>query len=80
MRTLAVRWGDQVPNLLLGELRPPGWVDLKAMTVRVHAQPDEFNHSCDGPLEHLRNGLIVEDGPGEFGVLARAEAEEGDVT
>ena len=49
------------------------------MTVRAHAQPDEFNHGGDGPLEHPRNGLVVEHGPGEVGVLARAEAEEGDV-
>ena len=50
------------------------------MTVRAHAQPDEFNHSFYGSLEHPRNGLIVNYGPGEVGVLARAEVEEGDVT
>ena len=49
------------------------------MTVRAHAQPNKFNHSGDGSLENLRNGLIVEDGFGEVRVLARAEAEEGDV-
>jgi hypothetical protein len=49
------------------------------MIVRAHAQPDKFNHGCDGSLEHPRNGLVVENGPGEVGVLARAEAEEGDV-
>ena len=49
------------------------------MTVRSHAQPNKFNHSGDGSLENLRNGLIVEDGPGEVGLLARAEAQEGDV-
>ena len=50
------------------------------MTVRAHAQPNKFNHSGDGSLENLRNGLIVEDGFGEVRVLARAEAEESDVT
>ena len=49
------------------------------MTVRSHAQPNKFNHSGDGSLENLRNGLIVEDGFGEVRVLARAEVEEGDV-
>ena len=49
------------------------------MTVRSHAQPNKFNHSGDGSLENLRNGLIVEDRFGEVGVLARAEAEESDV-
>ena len=49
------------------------------MTVRSHAQPNKFNHSGDGSLENLRNGLIVEDWFGEVRVLARAEAEEGDV-
>ena len=49
------------------------------MTVRSHAQPNKFNHSGDGSLENLRNGLIVEDGFGEVRVLARAEAEESDV-
>ena len=49
------------------------------MTVRAHAQPNKFNHSGDGSLENLRNGLIVEDGFGEVRVLARAEAEESDV-
>ena len=49
------------------------------MTVRAHAQPYKFNHSGDGSLENLRNGLIVEDGPREVRVLARAEAEESDV-
>ena len=65
--------------MLLGELRPPQWVDRKSVTVRAHGQPDKINDSGDGPSEHLRNGLIVEDGPGEVGVLARAEAQEGDV-
>jgi len=49
------------------------------MTVRAHAQPDQFNDGGNGSLEHLRNGLIVEDGFGEVRVLARAEAEESDV-
>jgi len=65
--------------MLLGELRSPQWVDSKSVTVRAHGQPDKINDSGDGPSEHLRNGLIVEDGPGEVGVLARAEAQEGDV-
>ena len=49
------------------------------MTVRAHAQPNKFNHSGDGSLENLRNGLIVEDGAVEVRVLARAEPEESDV-
>ena len=49
------------------------------MTVRAHAQPNKFNHSGDGSLENLRNGLIVEDGFGEVRVLAGAKAEESDV-
>ena len=49
------------------------------MTVCAHGHPYKFNHSGDGSLEHLRNGLIVEDGFGEVRVLARAEAQEGDV-
>ena len=65
--------------MLLGELRSPQWVDSKSVTVHAHGQPDEFNDSGDGPSEHLRNGLIVEDGFGEVRVLARAEAEESDV-
>ena len=65
--------------MLLGELRSPQWVDRKSVTVRAHGQPDKINDSGDGPSEHLRNGLIVEDGPGEVRVLARAEAQEGDV-
>ena len=65
--------------MLLGELRSPQWVDRKSVTVRAHGQPDEINDRCDGPSEHLRNGLIVEDGPVEVGLLARAEAEESDV-
>jgi len=73
------RRGDQVAHLLLGELRPPQQLDLEPVTVRAHAQPDELHHGGDGPLEHPRNCLIVEDGPGEVGVLARAEAQEGDV-
>ena len=65
--------------MLLGELRSPQWVDRKSVTFRAHSQPDEINDRGDGPSEHLRNGLIIEDGPGEVGVLARAEAQEGDV-
>ena len=34
---LQCRLGNQVPDLLLGELRSPHWIDLKAMTVRAHA-------------------------------------------
>ena len=49
------------------------------MTVRAYAQSDQFNDGGDGPPEHPRNGLVVEDGPGEVGVLAGAEAEQGDV-
>ena len=49
------------------------------MTVRAHAQPNKFNHSGDGSLENLRNGLIVEDWFGEVMMLARAEAEESDI-
>ena len=65
--------------MLLGELRSPQRIDRKSVTVRAHGQPDKINDSGDVPPEHLRNGLIVEDGPGEVGVLARAEAQEGDV-
>ena len=65
--------------MLLSELRSPQWVDSKSVTVRGHGQSDEINDSGDEPPKHLRNGLIVEDGPGEVGVLARAEAQEGDV-
>ena len=63
------RRSHQVADLLLGELRPPQRVDLKPMTVRAHAQPDELHHGGDGPPEHPR-GLIVEHGRGEVGVLA----------
>ena len=49
------------------------------MTVRAHAQPDKFNHSCYGFLEHLRNRLKVKDGPQEIGIFDGAKAEEGDV-
>ena len=65
--------------MLLGELRPPQWVDRKSVTLRAHGQPDKINDSGDGPSENLRNGLIVEDGFGEVRVLAQAEAEESDV-
>ena len=65
--------------MLLGELRSPQRVDSKSVTVRAHGQPDKINESGDGTSEHLRNGLIVEDRPGEIGVLAGAEAEQGDV-
>ncbi len=49
------------------------------MTERVHALPYKFNHSGDGSLENLRNCLIVEDGPREVRMLARAEVEEADI-
>ena len=65
--------------MLLGELRSPQWVDSESVTVREHGQPDKINDSGDGHPQHLRNGLIVEDGFGEVRVLARAEAEESDV-
>ena len=65
--------------MLLGELQSPQMVYCESVTVRVHGQPDKINDSGDGPSEHLPNGLIVEDGPGEVGELARAEAQEGDV-
>ena len=34
--------GDQEDDLLLGELGPAQWFDFEPMTVRAHAQPDEF--------------------------------------
>ncbi len=49
------------------------------MTVRVHAQPHEFYHRSDGPLDELRNGVVVENKPREVWIFDRAEAEEGDV-
>ena len=64
----------------MGELRSPHWVDLKAMTVRAHAQPHEFNHRSDGPLDELRNGAVVENRPREVWIFDRAEAEEGEIT
>ena len=73
------RWCNQVPYMLLRELRPPQRVDLKSVAVRAHAQPDQLHDGGDGPPEHPRNDLVVEDGPGEVGVLAGAEAEQGDV-
>ena len=49
------------------------------MRVCAHAQLNKFNHSGDGSLKNLRNGLIVKDEVGEVRVLARTEAEEGNV-
>ncbi len=65
--------------MLLHELRSPQWVDRKSMTIRAHAQPYQYNDGGDGPPEHPRNCLVVENGPAKVGLLAGAEKEQGDV-
>jgi hypothetical protein len=73
-------WRDQVPNVLLCELRSIRRTNLKGIIICTNAKFDNFDHSCDGFLDQFRYRLIVQDGFREIWIDGSAEAKQDDIT
>ena len=72
-------WRNQVPNVLLRELRSIQGMNFKGVIVCFNRKFNNFDHSCHWFLDHFRNRLIVEDGLHEIRVVNGAKAKQYDV-
>jgi hypothetical protein len=79
-RILASGWRDQVPNVLLYELRSIRRTNFKRIIVCTNGKFDKFDHCCDRFLDQLRNRLIIKDGFREIRIDGGAEAKQDDIT
>jgi hypothetical protein len=73
-------WINQVPNLLLCELRSIRRTNFKGIIVCKNGKFDNVDHFCDGFLYQLCNRLIVQDRFREIWIDDGAEAKQDDIT
>jgi hypothetical protein len=74
-------WRDQVPKVLLCELRSIWRANFKGIIVCTNGGKfDKFDHSCDGFLDQLRNQLIVQNWLHEIRIYCSADAKQDDIT